>query len=153
MQTLLMLFIPVGLSNFPCEIYCLLQWRSKACQTLCDYAILVEKIRINRQKSDSLEDAVNLAVEQCIKEDILKDFLLKHRGEVTDMVLFQYDEEAYIKSEKEISYEDGYNQAQLDLQPILVEKDAKLLEKDEQLHEKDSQIQHLQQMIEQLSQR
>lgn len=90
-----------------------------ACKPLQDYGILVERIRINCKTSLLLSDAIDLAVEQCVKDNILKDFLLKHRAEVTDMILSQYDEEAYIKLEKEYSYEDGYEQAQQELQPII----------------------------------
>jgi len=107
-----------------------------ACQTLCDYAILVEKIRINRKKFKPLTKSINTAVDQCIKEGVLKDFLLKHRGEVTDLILSQYDEEAYIKSEKEISYEDGYQKAQDELQPVIDEQNLRI-------QDQASQIQHL----------
>ena len=47
------------------------------------------------------------AVADCIEHDILKGFLLKHREEVREMILSEYDEELHIRSEKEISFEEG----------------------------------------------
>ncbi len=40
-----------------------------------------------------LEQAVEEAIEYCIRHDILKDFLLKQRAEVVKMSIFEYDEE------------------------------------------------------------
>lgn len=46
-------------------------------------------------------------MEDCIQHDVLKNFLLKHREEVREMILSEYDEELHINSEKKISYEEG----------------------------------------------
>ena len=79
----------------------------KNCRRLHDYAYLVERIRINRKQGETLSDAVDHAVADCIERDILKDFLLKHRGEVRNVLLTEYDEELHIRSEKQLSYEEG----------------------------------------------
>ena len=58
-----------------------------------------------------LEQAVETAIEYCIKHDILKDFLLKQRAEVVKMSIFEYDEEREIelirRDEREIGQEIG----------------------------------------------
>ena len=57
--------------------------------------------------SERLEDAVDRAVEECIAEGILADFLKKERGEVKDVILTEYNAERHIKNEKKRSYEEG----------------------------------------------
>jgi len=58
-----------------------------------------------------LEQAVETAIEYCIKHDILKDFLLKQRAEVVKMSIFEYDEEREIelirRDEREIGQKIG----------------------------------------------
>ena len=53
------------------------------------------------------EGAVDRAVEECIAEGILADFLKKERGEVKDVILTEYNAERHIKNEKKRSYEEG----------------------------------------------
>lgn len=79
----------------------------KGCRKLYEYAYLVDMVRSYLNEGLRLEAAVNRAVEDCIKHDILKGFLLKHREEVREMILSEYDEELHIRSEKEISFEEG----------------------------------------------
>lgn len=79
------------------------------CRELRDYATLVSKIRGNRDSGMPLRDAIDKAITECIEEDILKDILLAHRMEARDMLFTEYNEQAHIKNEKEISYEDGYS--------------------------------------------
>ena len=57
-----------------------------------------------------LQYAVYLAIEECIREDVLKEFLVKHRAEVIAMMLYDYDMEKHIKSEKAYGYERGMEQ-------------------------------------------
>ena len=40
-----------------------------------------------------LNDAVEYAVRECIKEGILEDFLMENRAEVVAMSIFEFDEE------------------------------------------------------------
>ena len=54
-----------------------------------------------------LREAVNKAVEDCIEEGILKDFLIAQRAEVVAMSIFEYDAEKHIRMEKKESYEEG----------------------------------------------
>lgn len=52
----------------------------KACTTLRDYAVYTDKIR-EYIKSLPLQDAVDCAIEECIDEGILEEFLRKHKTE------------------------------------------------------------------------
>ena len=58
-----------------------------------------------------LEQAVEAAIEYCIRQDILKDFLLKQRAEVVKMSIFEYDEEREMelirRDEREIGEQIG----------------------------------------------
>lgn len=71
------------------------------CRPLMEYSLLVEKIKIYCEGMQ-IEEAVDKAVQECIDENILKEILIKHRAEVKDLVLEEYDEEKvlrYLKQE------------------------------------------------------
>ncbi len=63
-----------------------------SCQILKEYAQYVSKVRTYK-KTLKLNEAVEKAVEECIREGILREFLLKHRAEVVAMSIFEYDRE------------------------------------------------------------
>lgn len=72
------------------------------CFTLREYTKYVERVRKYRNKL-GLEEAVNRAVDDCIKEGILADFLRKNKAEVVAMSIFEYDEKEvidYIRAEE-----------------------------------------------------
>ncbi len=48
------------------------------------------------------------AVDYCIRNGILADFLSKNRAEAIAMSIFEYDEEKHIRNEKELSYQEGH---------------------------------------------
>ena len=77
-----------------------------ACKTLREYSEFVTQIRQNCVKMDTPE-AVDEAVKYCIAHDILRDFLTKHRAEVTEMSIFEYDEEKHMRLLREESREEG----------------------------------------------
>lgn len=79
----------------------------KKCKPLQDYAILVEKIRENMARGFSTHESIDKAVVECIQEDALTEFLRKHRAEVLDVCLTEYDEERVIKSIREEEFEFG----------------------------------------------
>ena len=70
------------------------------CKTLREYAQYVAKVR--KYTADmSLNEAVECAVDECIKENILADFLRKNRAEVISMSIFEYDKEEEEKKSSE----------------------------------------------------
>ena len=54
-----------------------------------------------------MEDALEKAIDTCIHQDVLADFLKKHRAEVTNMILTTYDKDLYEKTLKEDAREEG----------------------------------------------
>ena len=60
-----------------------------------------------------IEQAVEKAVTECIRENILADFLKKQRAEVVAMSILEYNEEEEIKkiraSERRGGYDDGWS--------------------------------------------
>ncbi len=84
------------------------------CRKLYEYSYLVDTIRTYQREGNSLENAVQLAVQQCIDQGILVDFLRKHRGEVMDLILTEYNEELHIRDEKNISYEEGHEDGRME---------------------------------------
>ena len=55
-----------------------------------DYTALIRKVRHNKEVGMDINEAVDLAVQECINEGILREYLLKHREEATDMILTEY---------------------------------------------------------------
>ena len=78
----------------------------EACRTLKDYAVYTDKIRLY-SKEQPLAEAVERAIDECIAEDVLKDFLTKHRAEAKAMSIFEYDQEKHIRQEREEAWEEG----------------------------------------------
>ena len=78
------------------------------CPNLYQYSLFIEEIRQNQKQGASLREAVETAVDSCIRQGILTDILLGNKAEVTNMILQEYDEDLHIRNEKEISFQDGY---------------------------------------------
>lgn len=77
-----------------------------ACKLLKDYTALVEQIKtkIKQCGHNDLMQAVDEAVEYCIKHNILADYLIKHRAEAKEMLFTLADkefEEQCIREERE----------------------------------------------------
>ena len=58
-------------------------------------------------KKEIFAEAVALAIDEAIRDNVLKDILSKNMAEVTDMLLTEFDEKAYIDGVKKQSYEEG----------------------------------------------
>lgn len=76
------------------------------CPTLKEYMLFVERVRTYRQDMD-IDDAVNRAVNECINENIIADFLRKNKREVIAMGIDEYDAELHEKTLIEIGREQG----------------------------------------------
>ncbi len=77
------------------------------CKTLGGYATFVDKVR-TYNKSMSLTDAVDQAVDECVEDGVLEEFLSKHRREVRNMVLTEFDEEKFLKMVREEERAEGH---------------------------------------------
>ena len=78
----------------------------EACRTLGEYAIYTDKIR-NYTETMELSEAVDRAMDECIREDVLREFLMKHRAEARAMSIFEYDQERHMQQEREAGIEKG----------------------------------------------
>ena len=78
----------------------------EACTTLKEYAIYTDKVRKYAEETE-LPDAVEQAIQECITEGVLQDFLEKHRTEAKEMSIFEYDQEKHMRQEREEAWEDG----------------------------------------------
>ena len=90
----------------------------EACRKLYEYSRFVETIRGYLNTGMKLGAAMDQAIEDCIRFDILKEFLLKHRGEVKQVILTEYNQERHAKT----LLEEGRKQGR--------EENAKLLQKE-----------------------
>ena len=93
----------------------------EACRTLRDYAIYTDKIRTYTETME-LPEAVDRAINECIEEDILRDFLMKHKAEARAMSIFEYDQERHMQQEREAGIEKGRRQGEEQLLRRLVQK-------------------------------
>ena len=87
------------------------------CKPMHDYMIFVDKVRKYSQEQ-TLEDAVEQTIRECMEEDVMADFLKRNRAEVVKMCLYEYDEE----KQQEFDREEGK-------QELLREQVQKNLEK------------------------
>lgn len=78
----------------------------KQCWILEEYMQYVDKVRAYAQDMP-ITQAVDKAVDECIEQDILRDFLLKNKAEVKQMSIFEYDEEATRRAMKKYEREQG----------------------------------------------
>lgn len=76
------------------------------CPTLKAYMQYVERVR-TYQKDMPLKEAVSYAVDECIHEGILAEFLRKNKAEVISMSIYEYDEELHERTLVEIGREEG----------------------------------------------
>jgi predicted transposase/invertase (TIGR01784 family) len=81
----------------------------EACRTLRDYAIYTDKIR-GYTETMELPEAVDRAINECIEEDVLRDFLMEHKAEARAMSIFEYDQERHMQQEREAGIEKGEQQ-------------------------------------------
>ena len=74
-----------------------------SCRLLSEYVQFVDCVESFRREKSGIDEAVKSAVDECIRKNILKDFLLKHKSEVIDMCITEYDE----KETMTLFYEEG----------------------------------------------
>ena len=72
--------------------------------------MLVGKVREFLAEQMPLDEAIDSAVVWCIKNDYMVEYLRKHRAEVTDMWLTEFNEEEYKEAMKEEGREEGLTQ-------------------------------------------
>lgn len=78
------------------------------CPVLAEYSQFVEVVR-KHQKSGE-EQALQNAVEECIKRGILSEYLRKKGSEAVNMLIAEYDYDMDIKVQREEAKEEGIEQ-------------------------------------------
>ena len=76
------------------------------CQILKEYAQYVACVR-KYAKEFELNEAVKLAVDECIRNNILSEFLRANKSEVIAMSIFEYDKEEEERKLRKAEYEAG----------------------------------------------
>ncbi len=91
----------------------------KKCPLLKQYGQYVDRVQRYAAQKLPLGEAVERAVQECIREGILAEFLLKNRAEAIEMSIFEYDEEKELallrKAEREVGREEGLDRALVEL--------------------------------------
>ena len=76
------------------------------CKTLRDYMTYVDKVRTYKKKY-RLEEAVELAIRECIDNNVLAEFLRTNQSEAKHMSIYEYDEEKHMRQEREEYWQKG----------------------------------------------
>ena len=98
------------------------------CQKLMEYSQLIALIRkyydelvekyaklgIHKSKKEIFAEAVSLAIEEAIRNNILKEILRNNKAEVTNMLLTEFDEKDYIEGVKEESERRGREEGRME---------------------------------------
>ena len=104
------------------------------CQKLMEYSQLIAMIRknydelekkyaemkIQKSKKEIFAEAVSLAIEEAIRNNILKEMLRNNKAEVTNMLLTEFDEKDYIEGVKEESERRGREEGKLEGEQVKV---------------------------------
>ena len=78
------------------------------CQILREYAQYVAKVR-EFARNMELDSAVEQAVNECVQNNILAEFLRRNKSEVIAMSIFEYDKEEEERKLRQAEYEGGYD--------------------------------------------
>ena len=78
------------------------------CRRLEEYTVFIDRVKtLLAQNNNQREHALNLAIDECIHNNILKDVLITQRAEVLGMILSTFDKELYEQGLKDDAYNEG----------------------------------------------
>lgn len=100
----------------------------EACKRLNDYAYFVAQVNQNLQKGFLLEDAIDIAIDTCIKQGALVDILQKCRSEVFNMILTEYNEKKHLKNTREEGRQEGLQEGREETLVRLNQLNTRLIE-------------------------
>ena len=80
------------------------------CRILGDYVKLIYEVKEYKERGYITDEAVDKAVDNCIRKGILKDFLTAHKSEVVGMLLTIYSEEEVKEMLRKEAREEGWNE-------------------------------------------
>ena len=84
------------------------------CKSLREYAEYTARVR-KYAKIMELDDAVERAITECIREGILSEFLQKNRAEAKKVSIYEYDAEKHIRMERAEAREEGREELLADM--------------------------------------
>jgi hypothetical protein len=82
------------------------------CKKLEWYSIFISRVREYKAETGDDEKAMKRAIEYCIKNDILKEFLEAHASEVVNMLLTEWNTVEYGEVQREEGREEGMERGQ-----------------------------------------
>lgn len=82
----------------------------RKCKPLAEYMELVNRIRDNQRNGLGVREAINKAVDSCIEDGIMEEFLIKHKAEVLSVCITEFDEKVYTDGIREEGREEGRKQ-------------------------------------------
>ena len=77
------------------------------CEPLRRYTTLITLIRREQAAGKEITEAAAAAIDTCIEKNILRDYLIKHKAEVTGMILTEYNEKLHEKTLRQEGREEG----------------------------------------------
>ena len=90
------------------------------CKTLREYMQYIERVREYAMQM-VIEEAVERAITECIKEGILAEFLKRNRAEAIKVSIYEYNEELHLDNVRREGYEEGMAQGRAQLQELLLD--------------------------------
>ena len=77
------------------------------CRPMYEYSWFIQQVKDYLREGWCRDDAVTQAVNDCIEEGILVEFMKNHGSEVANMLYTQWDYDEAVSVEREEAYEDG----------------------------------------------
>ena len=74
---------------------------------LYEYSRFVQKVREELKTKKSRDEAIICAMEACIREDVMVDFIKEHGSEVRNMLFTEFNMEDFMEVRGEELYQDG----------------------------------------------
>ena len=91
------------------------------CKSLKDYSEYTARVREYAQVKP-VEEAVEQAISECIREGIMAEFLKQNRAEAKQVSIYEYDEEKHMRQEREASWEEGKFEGKFELLRMQIQK-------------------------------
>ena len=92
----------------------------ESCESLKGYMTFVNKVRKLKKKNMDIEEAVRTALDECIGENIMVDFLTENKEKIINSSIWEFDQELNDKAKYEDGYENGVQQGQILLLKTLI---------------------------------
>ena len=109
----------------------------EACKPLKEYSWFIQRIREVQNQKKSLEDSIDVAINEMPDDFVIKPFIILHRAEVKHMCITEYDEERTLAEMKEDGRKEGRAEGREELAELISVlldqgriEDAKRLAKD-----------------------